>query len=283
MNRTAPLATALLTTLALGASPAHAFGGFSVQTFTFDTTLATFDTELVCDDGVDNDGDGLVDYADSDCDDRQGVPTIDVAGSAGPGGDDIHPIPDFFLAWSDDGSDLGLFAQVDATTDRDGNVTYTYEVVVSGLANFEASGLLKNMSVAIGETDGDGYADVVMAMPEWGTGLVMAYTDVYAGEQSFYDYSGFVYTSYSSYMCSTSTGTYTHATSSASACTTNLADNLLVDDATGAVLFDLGYADYYGSGVGFRWALDATPLESGAAEDGGLVFIDAESGRTYYY
>ena len=55
------------------------------------------------------------------------------------------------------------------------------------------------------------------------------------------------------------------------------------DDATGAVLFDLGYADYYGSGVGFRWALDATSLESGAAEDGGLVFIDAESGRTYYY
>ncbi len=105
MSRTAPLATALLSLLALGASPAHAFGSvFSPRKFTVSAAGLSLQ-EWQCNDGIDNDGDGDIDSLDSDCDDLGSVPTIDIGGSANPGGDDVMPIPFFFLALDDTGAD----------------------------------------------------------------------------------------------------------------------------------------------------------------------------------
>jgi len=273
MSRTALLPLGLLALLAGGAGPAHAFGGFSAKVFKIDSLTLLANQEWQCDDGLDNDGDGDIDSWDSDCDGITGVPTIDIGGSASPGGDDVHPLPFFFLAWDDKGSDLGLFALTREQTDSK-TTTYTYEVVVSGLAGLDQYGYLKGMTAGIADTDGDQVDDVALAMPAYGTGLVLDYTDVYAGEQDFSDYSGYLYTSYSRYACSTS---------SSSTCTDNVAEGLRIDEDANTLLVDLGYSDYYGAGTGFYWAVDATSMRSHVAEDGGLVYVDGKSGRTYYY
>jgi hypothetical protein len=273
MSRTAPLATALLSLLALGASPAHAFGSvFSPKKFTVSIAGLSLQ-EWQCNDGIDNDGDGDIDSLDSDCDDLGSVPTIDLGGSANPGGDDVMPIPFFFLALDDTGADLGLYALTSERTDAKGNTTYAYDVVVSGLAALDRYGYLEEMTAGIADTDDDGYDDVVLAMPKYGNGLVMSYTDVAAGEQSFSDYAGYLYTDYSSYSCA----------SGSSTCTSNVAEGLLIDSDRNTLLVDLGYGDYYGEGQGFYWAVDATSLRSRVAEDGGLVYGDVKSGYFYYY
>ena len=273
MSRTAPLATALLSFLALGASPAHAFGSvFSPKKFTVSAAGLSLQ-EWQCNDGIDNDGDGDIDGLDSDCDDLGSVPTIDIAGSANPGGDDVMPIPFFFLALDDTGADLGLYALTGERTDDNGNTIYEYNVVVSGLAALDRYGYLENMTAGIVDTDSDGYEDIVLAMPDYGSGLVIAYADVAAGEQSFYDYAGYLYTDYSGYSCA----------SGSSTCTTNLAEGLFIDGDRNTLLVDLGYGDYYGAGRGFYWTVDATSLRSHVAEDGGLAYVDQKANYFYYY
>jgi len=274
MSRTAPLATALLSLLALGASPAHAFGTFSLKQFTVSGATGLSSLEWQCNDGIDNDGDGDIDSLDSDCDDSSGVPTIDLGGSANPGGDDIMPIPDFFLALDDTGADLGLYALMSESTDAVGDTTYVYDVVLSGLGDLSEAGLLADMSAGIADTDGDEVGDVVLAMPSYGDGLVISYSDMAGGEPSFYDYSGFLYTAYSSYFCSGRRG---------GACTSNVAEGLRIDSDSNTLLVDLGYSAYYGEGSGFYWTVNAASMASHVAEDGGLVYAEPEDDFYYYY
>lgn len=271
MSRTAPLAAAFLALFA--ASPAWAFGTFSPKKLIVSGTTGLMLVELNCTDGIDNDGDGDIDGWDSDCSDYEAVPTIDVGGSANPGGDDIMPVPDFFLAWSDDGSDVGLYTLTGTSTDRQGNTTYTYQAALTDLGSLYRSGYLEGMSASAAEADGDGLEDLVVALPAYGTGLVMAYADINAGKQSLYDYTGFLYTSYSAYSCDNA-GRSTY-------CTDNVASNLMLDAQTGTVLVDLGYADYYSEDIGFRWAFDGGALRSGAAEDGTLAYVKYDD--VYYY
>ena len=280
MSRTAPLATALLSLLALGASPAHAFGSvFSPKKFTVSAAGLSLQ-EWQCNDGIDNDGDGDIDALDSDCDDLGSVPTIDIGGSSDPGGDDVMPIPDFFLALDDTGVDLGLYVLTSETIDQDGDITYIYEVAVSGLASFQDYGLLEGMSAGIVDTDGDQVDDVVLALPGYGSGIIVAFDDVYAGQQTLNDFSGYLYTPASKFACPTS-GSGTSATSSY--CTSNIAENLLIDGDNNVLLVDLGYADYLGSGIGYRWVFDRNALRSGTAEDGGIAYINIPAGIYYYY
>jgi hypothetical protein len=231
------------------------------RTIRIDTKLKISSDEI-CNNGKDDDRDGLVDEAPCVTGDFSN-PWDKLGGTAGPGGTSFIPWENWLVAMDSSDGTLSIYELYDVTQVGKSSYDYRFERVVSDLDTIGLASSASDVTVGTADLDQDGSEDLVLGFGDYGSGLgIMVGYDLQSGyEQTAYDYSG--------YMFSPSTSL-------------NIVDTALLDETNGRLLVDVGYADYYGTGFGWFKAVDSRSFASGVASDGQWALVDQAIGSVKY-
>jgi len=136
--------------------------------------------ETKCKDGIDNDGDGLIDARDSDCSSsgssgRPGSIVPNITGSADPGGDGIMPVPFWVVTLSTGARELYALNSVD----KSGNAIYV--PFMTGVERITRGALIADLI----DANSDGKLDAVLAAADYGKyGIYNVYVNTGASTYS---------------------------------------------------------------------------------------------------
>jgi hypothetical protein len=231
------------------------------KTIRIDTRLKISSDEI-CNNGKDDDLDGLVDEDPCVSGDISN-PWDQLSGTAGPGGSSFIPWENWLVAVDSSDGTLSVYELYDVTQVGKSTYDYRFERVLSDIDTIGLATSAGDVTVGTADLDEDGSDDLVLGFADYASRLgVMVGYDLQSGtEQTAYDYSGYVF-SHSAAL--------------------NIVDTAIVDDTNGRLLVDVGYADYYDSGYGWFKAVDSQSFASGVASDGQWALVDQDSASVKY-